>query len=64
MFDTLQEIPLEIIENLDDTLLNDNLEIIIELLEEILAINHLILASGVAIVISFVIYSTLKKFFY
>lgn len=42
----------------------DNLVIIIEKLEELVTFQSLLLATIVAITITLVIYSTLKKFFY
>ena len=42
----------------------DNLVIIIEKLEELVTFQSLLLSTIVAITITLVIYSTLKKFFY
>ena len=67
----MENIP--IINNLTETmetlptdleLIIDNLVIIIEKLEELVTFQSLLLSTIVAITITLVIYSTLKKFFY
>lgn len=43
---------------------HDNINKLLELLEQLVGINHLILSFLVSMVILIIIYSVLKKFFY